>query len=193
MPWFTKKKKEEGKFRLFRPYSRPISACFGRFRPVSAVSVAGWYDPIWPIRPNSGRISPVRHESSHIGANQAKSAQIREKKKKKKRRRRPTRGQLHWTQVRHPPSRIRAFYLLNPYYIKSNCLTLARYFPLIIHLNLNGLKLWARGDNNPTHFLSSLFSPSKKENILFYLHLSPLFFILPNITPTKHALNKIGL
>ena len=42
--------------------------------------------------------------------------------------------------------------LLNPYYIKSNFLALAKYFPLIIPLNLNGLKLWAKGDNNPTPF-----------------------------------------
>ena len=68
-----------------------FKADFGRFRPVSAVSavsVAGRYDPIWPIRPDSGRINPVwcelkliRHESSRIGANQAESVQIREKKK----------------------------------------------------------------------------------------------------------------
>ena len=67
---------------------RPISA---DFRPVSAVSVvsaAGRYVPIWPIRPDFGRISPIRreskpirHESSRIGANRAESARIREKKK----------------------------------------------------------------------------------------------------------------
>ena len=170
-------------FGLFRPFP----TCFGHIgRRLVRLDMADTAQ-FWPNQPGSARIKPYWRESSQVGTNP------RKKKKKKKRRRRPTRGQLHRTQVRHPPSRIRAFYLLNPYYIKSNCLTLARYFPLIIHLNLNGLKLWARGDNNPTHFLSSLFSPSKKENILFYLHLSPLFFILPNITPTKHALNKIGL
>ena len=89
-----KKKKKEGNFRLFQPYSRPIlavSACFGCFRLVSAVSAAGRYDPIWLIQPDFGRISPVRreskpirHESSRIGANQAESARIWEKKKKLK-------------------------------------------------------------------------------------------------------------
>ena len=66
---------------------RRVSAVF---RHVSAVSAAGRYDPIWPIRPDFGRISPVwheskliRHESSRIGANRAESARIREKKKKK--------------------------------------------------------------------------------------------------------------
>ena len=74
-----------------------FKADFGRFRRVLAVSAAGRYDPIWPIRPNFGRISPVRrelkpirHESSRIGANRAESARIREKKKRK---RSPTRGQ----------------------------------------------------------------------------------------------------
>ena len=75
-----------------------FKADFGRFRPVpavfwpiSSVSAAGRYDPIWPIRPDFGRISPIqreskpiRHESSRIGANRAESARIREKKKKKK-------------------------------------------------------------------------------------------------------------
>ena len=66
---------------------RRISAVFW---PVSAISAAGRYDPIWPIRPDFGRISPIRreskpirHESSRIGANRAESARIREKKKKK--------------------------------------------------------------------------------------------------------------
>ena len=66
---------------------RPFLACFGCF---SAVSAAGRYDSIWSIRPDFGRISsvwreskPIRHESSCIGANRAKSARIREKKKKK--------------------------------------------------------------------------------------------------------------
>ena len=91
-----KTKKEEGlrsEFRLIRRVLRPISAVFDRFRhvsAVSAVSVAGRYDPIWPIRPDSGRISPIRRESkpirresSRVGANPADSARIREKKKKK--------------------------------------------------------------------------------------------------------------
>ena len=62
------------------------------FRPVSAVSAAGRYDPIWPIRPDSGRISPVRRESkpirrelSRVGANL--------RKKKKNAEAAPTRGQ----------------------------------------------------------------------------------------------------
>ena len=73
-----------------------FKADFGRFRPVPAVfrpilaeSAAGRYDPIWPIRPDFGQISPVRceskpirHELSRIDTNRAKSAQIREKKKK---------------------------------------------------------------------------------------------------------------
>ena len=65
---------------------RPVPAVF---RPISAVSAAGRYDPIWPIRPDFGRISliwreskPIRHESSRIGANRVESARIREKKKK---------------------------------------------------------------------------------------------------------------
>ena len=65
-----------------------FKADFGRFRRVLAVSAAGRYDPIWPIRPDFGRISPVRrelkpirHESSRISVNRAESARIREKKK----------------------------------------------------------------------------------------------------------------
>ena len=67
-----------------------FKADFGRFRLVpavfrlvSAVSAAGRYDPMWPIRTNFGRISPIwreskpiQHESSRIGANQAESARI---------------------------------------------------------------------------------------------------------------------
>ena len=72
----------QGRFRPFPAVFRPISA-------VSAVSATGRYDSIWPIRPDFGRISPIRreskpirHESSRIGANRAESARIREKKKK---------------------------------------------------------------------------------------------------------------
>ena len=85
-------------FQLLQRVSRPISARFGFFRPISAVSVVGRYDPIWPIRPYSGRISLVRHESkpircesSHISTNRAESTRIREEKKKKKKK----------TQMRH--------------------------------------------------------------------------------------------
>ena len=67
---------------------RPFPAVF---RPISAVSAAGRYDSIWPIRPDFGRISPIRreskpirHESSRIGVNRAESVRIREKRKKKK-------------------------------------------------------------------------------------------------------------
>ena len=76
-----------------------FKANFGRFRQVSAISPAGRYDPIWPIRPDFGRISlvrrkskPIWHELSRIGANRAESVRIRGKKKKK-RRCGPTRGQ----------------------------------------------------------------------------------------------------
>ena len=86
-----KTKKEEGKkhitmplrskFRLFQQVSRPISVCFGRFWLVSAVSVTGRYNPIWPIRPDMA-------ESARFGVNRAASAQIepswRESGKKKK-------------------------------------------------------------------------------------------------------------
>ena len=68
---------------------RPVPAVFRPISAVSAISAAGRYNPIWPIRPDFGRISPIRreskpirHESSRIGANRAESALIREKKKK---------------------------------------------------------------------------------------------------------------
>ena len=66
----------------------------GRFWPILIVSVAGRYNSIWP---DSGRISPVRHES--------------EEKKKKSLDATPTRGQLCRTRVRHPPNHVRAFQL----------------------------------------------------------------------------------
>ena len=90
MPSFTKKERRM----QVSAFLAIFKADFGCFRPVSAVSAilaAGRYDPIWPIRLDFGRISPVwceskpiRHELSHIGANRAESARIREKKKKKK-------------------------------------------------------------------------------------------------------------
>ena len=59
---------------------RRISAVF---LPISVVSAAGRYDPIWPIRLDFGRISPVRreskpirHELSRIGLNRAESVRI---------------------------------------------------------------------------------------------------------------------
>ena len=55
---------------------RPVPAVF---RPISAVSATGRYDPIWPIRPDSARIEadsariePHRRESSRVGANPRK-------------------------------------------------------------------------------------------------------------------------
>ena len=82
MPWFTKKRKKKASF----DFSGHIQ---GRFRHFSAISTAGWYYPICQIRPDFGRISPVRrelkpirHESSCIGANRVESAWIWEKKKK---------------------------------------------------------------------------------------------------------------
>ena len=77
-------KADFGRFRSVLAVFRPVSA-------VSAVSATGRYVPIWPIRLDFGRISPIRreskpirHESSRIGANRAESTRIREKKKKKK-------------------------------------------------------------------------------------------------------------
>ena len=79
MPWFTKRKKEEGKF---RPYSRLISACFGRFRRVSVISATGWCGPILA---ESARFGANR---SRFGTNRAASSRIepsqRESEKKKK-------------------------------------------------------------------------------------------------------------
>ena len=94
MPWFTKKERR----RQVSAFPAIFKVDFGRFRhvsaifrPVSAVSATGRYDLIWPIRPDFGRISPVRrkskpiqHESSRIGANRVESVRIREKKNKKK-------------------------------------------------------------------------------------------------------------
>ena len=100
-----KTKKEEGKkhitmplrweFRLFWLDSRPISA-------VLAVLVTGRYDPIWLIRPNSGRINSVQRE---LKPSQRES----EREKKKSSDAAPTRGQPRRTRVRHPPGRVHAF------------------------------------------------------------------------------------
>jgi hypothetical protein len=49
---------------------------------------------------------------------------------------------------------------------------------------LEGLKFVGQGRKQPPpHFPSSLFSPAKQEKIL----ISPLFSILPKITPIKHT------
>ena len=80
MPWFTKKERRM----QVSDFPAIFKADFGRFRrisavfrPVSAVSTAGRYDTIWPIRLDFGRISPVRRESNRVGTNP------RKKKKKK--------------------------------------------------------------------------------------------------------------
>ena len=88
-PWFTKQRKKKARnTSKVRISAVPMSfkADFSHFRPVSAVSTASQYDP---IRPNSGRISPVRRESkpirresSGVGTNQAESVRIQWKKKK---------------------------------------------------------------------------------------------------------------
>ena len=84
-----KKKKEEGKFRLFRPYSRPISAVSGKFRPFPACFGRRSIRPdmadtarFWPNQPGSTRIvadsawiEPHQRELSRVGAN------LRKKKK----------------------------------------------------------------------------------------------------------------
>ena len=102
MPWFTKKERRM----QVSDFLATFKADFGRFRsisavfrPISAVSAAGRYDPIWPIRLDFGRISPVRreskpiqHELSRIGTNRAESVWIREKKKKKTQMRSDTRA-----------------------------------------------------------------------------------------------------
>ena len=64
-----KKKKEEGKFRLFRPYSRPISAISGVFRPFS-----GLFRPYRPPADTTryGRYGPILAESAQFGANQSR-------------------------------------------------------------------------------------------------------------------------
>ena len=101
MPWFTKQKKKKARntkkkkktqkkqqifriklrkdrFKMFGPYSKLISAIPAWFK---AYFGRRLNDPIRPIRPDSGQISLVRHESVRI---EAKLARICEKKKKKK-------------------------------------------------------------------------------------------------------------
>ena len=89
-----KKKKKEGKFRLFRPYSKPISAYFGMFQPFSACFDRIGQRPIQPnmadtaqfwlnqpgsaqIKADLTRIESRQRESSRVNANP------RKKKKKK--------------------------------------------------------------------------------------------------------------
>ena len=59
-----------------RRQNRSVLSSKVRISTVPAVSVAGRYEPIWLIWPDSGRISPVRRESkpnrresSRVGAN----------------------------------------------------------------------------------------------------------------------------
>ena len=93
-----KTNKEEGKKHITMPLRVRISAVpasfkadFGRFRPVSAISVAGRYSPILAKSARFGA------NWSQFSANRAESARIREKKKKKNSNAAPTRGQPHRT------------------------------------------------------------------------------------------------
>ena len=87
MIYKKKEKKEECKFRLFRPYSRPISAVSGLFRPYRPSANTTRYGRYGPILAESARFGANR---SRFGTNQAALAQIEprrresEKKKKKK-------------------------------------------------------------------------------------------------------------
>ena len=80
-----KKKKEEGKFRLFWPYSRPISAFFGhidRWLILPNMPDTAWFWPNQPgsawIEVDSARIELHRRESSRVGVNlRKKKKQIR--------------------------------------------------------------------------------------------------------------------
>ena len=80
-----KKKKEEGKFRLFRPYSRPISAILGIFRPYRPLADITQYARYGLILAESARFGM---NWSRFGMNRAASARIessrREFEKKKK-------------------------------------------------------------------------------------------------------------
>ena len=58
---------------------RHISAVSGMFRPYRLPADTTRYGRISPVWRES---KPIRHESSRVGANQAKSARIQEKKKK---------------------------------------------------------------------------------------------------------------
>ena len=119
MPWFTKQTKKKARnTSKVRISAVPMSfkANFCHFRPVSAVSATGQYDP---IRPNSGRISPVRRESkpirresSRVGTNQAESVRIQWKKKKKKLKR-DTNARATTSDAGATPSQLRPCFLAN--------------------------------------------------------------------------------
>ena len=82
MRWFTKQRKKKARNTLLCLGGENFgfsSQIQGRFRPVSAVSVVGRYDPIWSIQPDFGRNSsvwreskPIWHESSQVGMNPRK-------------------------------------------------------------------------------------------------------------------------
>ena len=91
----------------------------GRFRPVSsisAVSIASRYDPIWPVRSDSGRISLVQSKS--------KPSRCKSKGKKKKVQMRHRHASNHvemrQTQVRHPPSHVCAFQVVTTKAVQEN-------------------------------------------------------------------------
>ena len=80
-----KKKKEEGKFRLFRPYSRPISAVSGMFRPFPACFDRIGCRPIRPDMTDTARFWPNQTDSVRIEADLARiEPHWREFEKKKK-------------------------------------------------------------------------------------------------------------
>ena len=72
-----KKKKEEGKFRLFQPYSRPISAVSDMFWPYRLPADTTRYGRYGPILAESARFGTNR---SRFGTNRAALVRIREKK-----------------------------------------------------------------------------------------------------------------
>ena len=100
-------------FRPLRRFSRPISACFDRFKlvsVVSAVSVSGRY----------GRYGPSRPDLGHVGADFGRVGSSRDPPRGATRHdagrtrglRRPSRVPLRQTRVRWPGSRVRASQLI---------------------------------------------------------------------------------
>ena len=75
----SQKKKEEGKFRLFRPYSRLFPACLGRIsrrpiRPDMADTAQFWSNQPSSVRIETdlAQIEPHRNESTQVGTNPRK-------------------------------------------------------------------------------------------------------------------------
>ncbi|XP_030940159.1 putative disease resistance protein RGA3 [Quercus lobata] len=100
-----KNKARKPEFRPLRRFSRPISACFGRFRPVSAVSavsVAGRYGRYGPSRPDFGRVGPISAASAPILAASARVGPSRDPP------RGPTRHDAERTRGLRRPSRVAA-------------------------------------------------------------------------------------